>query len=96
MEAGDVNVKLTADISEMTQAFADMRGQLGSMSAAMQSGSASSSTSLFGLGTAAVATGEILANLAQRAMSAASSLITFPIEAAASAGRLAEQYEQLS
>src|SRR5689334_14676029 len=48
------------------------------------------------LGSASVAIGNILAQLAEQATAAGLAIIRFPVEAAVAAGKAAEQFDQLS
>lgn len=51
---------------------------------------------LLKLGTASVAVGNILSQLAEQALTAGLAIVRFPIEAATAAGKAAEQFDQLA
>jgi len=96
VDAGEVNVKLTADTSDLTASFAKARQDLNNFANQVKGSSESAGTSLFGVGTAAVMLGGLLEDLAQRALAAGRDLLSFPLNAAIAAGKAAEQFDQLA
>src|SRR6185369_11110811 len=96
MDAGEVTVKLTGDATSVQQMFAQARQDLNNFANQVKGNSETAGTSLFAFGTAATTVGTLLSSMAEKAASAAKALISFPIEAARSAGIAAEQFGQLS
>ena len=96
MEAGEVTVKLTGDASSIEQMFAKAKTDLNNFANQVKGNSETAGTSLFGVGATAVAVGNLLGELAEKALAAGKALISFPVQAAISAGQAAEQFDQLA
>lgn len=96
MDAGEVNVKLTADTSDVIEGFKRARDEMGRFVSGAQTMSETSGAALAATGALSVFVGDQLTQMFEKVKQGVQDFIKFPYTAAVAAGQAAEQFDQLA